>query len=163
MKCVIKNDIVNGEGICVSFFTQGCPHHCPGCFNPETWDPNGGVPLPADYKQQIEEVLVANGVTRNLSILGGEPLSDWNKELVNELVCSVRARFPHIKIYLWTGFLMTDLLTTEDSVVNSILNKIDYVIDGPFEMQKRDLTLKLRGSTNQKLYQKIDNEWKIIS
>ena len=160
---IIKNDVVNGEGVCVSFWTQGCPFHCAGCHNQGTWDPEAGSPLPADYIKQVCDALVENGVQRNLSILGGEPLADWNKELVNELVCSVRARFPHIKIYLWTGFLMTDLLTTEDSVVSSILNKIDYAIDGPFEIQNRDLTLKLRGSINQNIYQKINNQWELIS
>jgi len=160
---IIKNDVVNGEGICVSFWTQGCPFHCAGCHNPDTWNPEAGSPLPADYKERIASALVENCVQRNLSILGGEPLADWNKDLVNELLCYIRPRFPHIKIYLWTGFSMTDLLATEDSVVSSILNKIDYVVDGPFEIQKRDLTLKLRGSRNQNIYQKIDNEWKIIS
>ncbi len=158
-----KNDIANGEGICVSFWTQGCPFHCKGCHNPSTWDPEAGLPLPVDYIEQVCDALIENGVQRNLSILGGEPLSEWNKNLVNELVTKVRIYFPHIKIYLWTGFLMTDLLITEDSVISSILNKINYVIDGLFEIQKRDLTLKLRGSSNQNIYQKINNQWEKIS
>jgi len=157
---IIKNDVVNGEGICVSFWTQGCPFHCQGCHNPQTWDPQGGIPLPADYKEQISSALVDNGVQRNLSILGGEPLMEQNQKIVNDLLCYIRPRFPHIKIYLWTGYTLPDLLSQSNPVVNSILDKIDFLIDGPFELENRDLTLKLRGSINQRGFKKENGQWK---
>ena len=72
---VIQNDVINGEGVCTSFFTQGCPHHCPGCFNPETWDPKGGIQLPVGYKEKIYKILTDNNIERNLSILPNEV--DW--------------------------------------------------------------------------------------
>lgn len=154
---IIKNDVVNGEGVCVSFFTQGCPHHCKGCFNPETWDPKTGSPLPANYKELISSALVENGIQRNLSILGGEPLCVENKDLINDLLSYIRPRFPHIKIFLWTGYQFYQVYT--DPVVYSILDKIDILIDGPFVEELKDLTLKLRGSSNQHIWEKINNVW----
>lgn len=154
---IIKNDVVNGEGVCVSFFVQGCPHHCPGCFNPETWDFDRGLPLPANYKGLILSALVENGVERNFSMLGGEPLCKENQELTLDIITTVRNAFPHIKIYLWTGYYLSSLLNSNNTVVNSILEKIDVLIDGPFEIEKKDLTLKLRGSSNQSIYRKDKN------
>lgn len=157
-----KNDIVNGEGICVSFWVQGCPHHCEGCFNPETWDFEGGKSLPADIKDQIAEAITDNGIERNFSVLGGEPLCEENRDLVDELITFVRARFPHIKIYLWTGYIAEDLFNSTDSVIKSILDRIDFLIDGPFIEKKRNLALKLRGSFNQRVFQNIEGNWKVL-
>ena len=156
---LIKNDVVNGEGICVSFFTQGCPHHCPGCFNPETWDFNGGRPLPTDIKGEIIKALVDNDVKRNFSILGGEPLCEQNKELVNELILSVKTALPHTNIYVWTGYEFSYLqkIKRSDTAINSILENTDVMITGPFEQDKKDLTLKLRGSANQEIWRKNKN------
>jgi anaerobic ribonucleoside-triphosphate reductase activating protein len=158
---LIKNDVVNGEGVCVSFFVQGCPHHCPGCFNPQTWDFLGGSPLPANYKEQIADALIANGVKRNFSILGGEPLCEENYELTNEVCTFVREKFPDIKIFIWTGeeFDVLKKLSSHISVVSSILDKADVLITGPFVKEKKDLTLKLRGSSNQQIWRKINNKW----
>ena len=150
---LIPNDVVNGEGVCTSFWVQGCPHHCPGCFNPETWSFKGGSPLPYDIRGEIIKALTDNNIQRNFSILGGEPLCDENKELVNELILSVRAALPHIKIFVWTGYTLKELKkkAKKDAVINSILNHIDVLIDGKFEEEKKDLTLKWRGSTNQNI------------
>jgi len=147
-----KNDVVNGEGICVSFWVQGCPHHCSGCFNPETWNFKGGFPLPENIKEQICMALVANGVQRNLSILGGEPLCPENRELVKDIIKYVRMRFPHIKIFIWTGYLLEDLQKENNDTINFILSKINFLIDGPFIKEQKDLTLKWRGSTNQRIH-----------
>ena len=148
------NDVVNGEGVCVSFWCQGCPHHCEGCFNPETWDFKGGNPLPADIIGIIIKMISANGIQRNFSILGGEPLCDENKELVNNLILKVRTAFPHIKIFLWTGYTLEALKNKADTdaVINSILNNLDVLIDGLYEKEKRNLALKWRGSENQEIH-----------
>jgi anaerobic ribonucleoside-triphosphate reductase activating protein len=157
---ITKNDVVNGQGVCVSVWVQGCPHHCEGCFNPETWDFNGGYDVPNDIKGQVVKALSANGVQRNLSILGGEPLCPENSKLVLEILNAVRSAYPNIKIFLWTGEILSNLLSNKDSVVNSILDKIDVLIDGPFEKENRDFTLALRGSSNQRIYEKNPNgEW----
>lgn len=156
---IIANDVVNGEGVCVSFFVQGCPHHCDGCFNPETWDFNGGYPLPANYKEAIYLALEDNNILRNFSILGGEPLAPENLELVEDLILDIKYHYPNIKIYLWTGYTFHELLSQNNPLVNSILNKIDYLIDGPFVKELKDLTLKLRGSTNQRIWRRNKNNF----
>lgn len=149
-----KNDIVNGEGVCVSFWCQGCPIRCPGCHNPNTWDFEGGMPLPADYKNQVISAIAANGIKRNFSVLGGEPLCEQNIELVKELILSVKIVYPDIKIFLWTGYEFEQLMQREEINISEILNKIDVLITGPYVQALRDITLPLRGSTNQKILNK---------
>ena len=147
----MPNDFVNGEGVCVSLWTAGCPHRCPGCFNSEMWDYNNGKPVPNDIKEQLVKAISANGIQRNFSILGGEPLSEDNRAFVDDIVKSIRSAYPRIKIYLWTGYTYQELLDLDNKYINSILSQINFLIDGRFEEDKKDLTLKLRGSSNQKI------------
>lgn len=154
---LMTNDVTNGEGVCVSFWTQGCPHRCEGCFNPETWDFEGGKELPDDIRGQIIKAICANGITRNFSILGGEPLCDENIEEVENIIMGVRSAFPNIKIFLWTGYTLEQLTIKNNEHINNVLNHIDILIDGPFIESQKDLTLKFRGSKNQRiLYKGID-------
>ena len=147
----MPNDFVNGEGVCVSLWTAGCPHRCPGCFNSEIWDYNNGKTVPNDIKGQIVKAISANGIQRNFSVLGGEPLSPQNREFVSDIIKIVRSAYPHIKIYLWSGYTYQELLDFNDKNINSILSQINFLIDGRFEQDKKDLTLKLRGSSNQNI------------
>ena len=145
------NDIVNGEGICVSFWTQFCPHHCPGCHNPETWSPNGGKEFTNETLNDLLHALTKNNVHRNLSILGGEPLCDENLFLT-ELVCKEVLKVqPDTKIYIWTGYTYEELCARNNSRLDLILSMTYYLIDGPFIQEKRDITLKMRGSPNQRI------------
>lgn len=154
---LIKNDFANGTGTCVSFWTQGCPHHCPGCQNPETWNFNGGKEIPTDIRGQIIKAICANNIIRNFSVLGGEPLCKENLEEVDKIITSVRTAFPQIKIFVWTGYLLEDLKKKHDDKINHILSQIDVLIDGPYIEAERDITLELRGSKNQRvLYQGLD-------
>lgn len=154
---LIKNDFANGKGVCVSFWTQGCPHKCKGCHNPETWNFNDGKPLPANIKGQIIKAIEANGINRNFSVLGGEPLCAENIEMVENIIAGVRTAFPHIKIFLWTGYTLEELKEKNNSHIKKILSYINVLIDGPFIEEKKDLTLDLRGSSNQRiLYKNID-------
>ncbi len=154
---LITNDFANGTGTCVSFWTQGCPHHCEGCHNPETWDFNGGIKLPTDIRGQIIKAICANDITRNFSILGGEPLCDENLEEVDKIVTAVRIAFPQIKIFIWTGYTLEQLQEKNDLKINHILSQIDVLIDGPYIEAERDITLELRGSKNQRiLYHGVD-------
>ena len=154
---LIENDFANGKGVCVSFWTQGCPHHCKGCHNPETWNFDGGNPLPSDIKGQIIKAICANGINRNFSVLGGEPLCLENLEIVEDIVAGVRTAFPHIKIFLWTGYTLEELKAQKNQHIENILSYIDVLIDGTFIQEKKDLTLELRGSSNQRiLYRNID-------
>ena len=144
-----KNDVVNGEGICVALFTQGCPFHCKGCFNPETWDYNGGKEVPiSDLISDVEAAIAANGVPRNFSILGGEPLIERNLEELKILLSTVKKDFPHITIFLWTGFTIEELTSTQKEVTQYI----DVLIDGQYNEKLRDVSLHLRGSSNQRIF-----------
>ena len=158
------NDVVNGQGVCVSFWTQGCPHHCKGCFNPETWSFSEGYKLPSDIKGQIVKAISKNGIQRNFSVLGGEPLCPENRKLVLEILTAVRAAYPNLKIFLWTGYELEELLSSTDDVISSILEKIDTLIDGKFEKEKIDFTLALRGSKNQMIWEKNEEgAWEIVN
>lgn len=149
-----KNDVVNGEGICVALFTQGCPFHCKGCFNPETWDYNGGKEVPiSDLISNIEAAIAANGVPRNFSILGGEPLIERNLEELKILLSTIKKDFPHITIFLWTGFTIEELTSAQKEVTQYI----DVLIDGQYNEKLRDVSLHLRGSSNQRIF-RANNE-----
>lgn len=151
---IIDNDFINGEGVCVSFWTQGCPHKCKGCHNPQTWDFNGG--FEADDQVIINEVIQKinkNNIQRNLSILGGEPLCLDNYLFVEDLIIQVKEKYPNIKIFLWTGYTLENLCLCDPHIKNILLN-LDYLIDGLFIEEKRDITLKWRGSSNQRILKK---------
>lgn len=149
---MIKNDIAAGEGVNVSFFTQGCPFHCQGCHNPQTWDFEGGKEFTTETLNEIIDALSANGIQRNLSIMGGEPLCAENVFLVSLIILKVKEKYPDIKIYVWTGYTYEDLLTrSAEPKVQIILDNIDYLIDGPFILEERDITLAMRGSRNQRI------------
>ena len=148
---IIKNDIANGPGIRVSFWVQGCPHKCYNCQNPETWDFNGGKEFTAETLQEIKDALTANGIMRNLSILGGEPLCQENLFLTMLVIKEVKEQFPNINIYLWTGYTIEELKGKSNSHLKYILNNIDVLIDGKYIEDQRDITLPLRGSSNQKI------------
>lgn len=148
---ILKNDTANGEGVCVTVFTQGCTLHCEGCHNPEFWDYNGGKIWTAETQSEVLEALCANGVQRNLCVMGGEPLSKVNLIPLTRLIKSARNQNPNIKVFLWTG-------KTKDGMARPYKRfcrfHIDYLIDGPFILKERDITLKMRGSRNQNIYKK---------
>ena len=148
---IIRNDVAAGQGVNVTFFTQGCEQHCPGCHNPETWDFEGGYEFTQDTLNDIIKSLKANGVQRNLSIMGGEPLHSQNEFLTNLIITEVKKIYPNIKIPLWTGYIYEDLLQRHDKILENILSIIDILIDGPFIKEQRDITLEKRGSRNQRI------------
>lgn len=150
---IIKNDFTAAPGTSVTFFTQGCPHRCEGCHNPETWDFEGGEEVTHDTILDVIEAITANGLHRNLCIMGGEPLCPENQFLTNLIINSVKEKLPDTKVYLWTGYYLKDLDFNNNRIAQ-ILDKIDYIIDGPFEKDKRDITLFMRGSSNQHILKK---------
>lgn len=144
----MPNDTVDTDkGICVSFWVQFCPHRCPGCHNPQTWSIDGGYELPVDYIQRIERLLTKNGIKRNLSVLGGEPLCLENIAMVYDLLLYVKNDLPDTKIFVWTGGEYETLLEQ----FPGIFKYIDVLIDGEFDITHRDITLPLRGSPNQRV------------
>jgi anaerobic ribonucleoside-triphosphate reductase activating protein len=172
------NDSTNCvSGVNVSVWTQGCPHKCKGCFNPETWSETGG--LEDDIDTIIDKVIKlanANGVKRGLSVLGGEPLSEKNFYFTFKLIKRFKEVYPDRLVYIWTGYTVNELgekaqaeggrvqqylllgihSNIQDrpyALFGELLDYIDYIIDGPFEEKQKDLSLKLRGSANQHIYQ----------
>ena len=123
-----RNDMSAAPGVSVSFFTQGCPHHCKGCHNPETWDFEGGKEFTYQTLNEIIEGLTANGITRSLAIMGGEPLCPENEFLTMLLIIEVRNRVPDVPIYIWSGYTLEELMAKGDRV-KTILKSINYLID----------------------------------
>lgn len=144
------NDIVDCEsGICVSYWCQGCPIRCDGCHNKQTWDFNGGIEIDRDeLVNQIISAINANGIKRSFSVLGGEPMAIENVDNTLYIIKAVRKRYPKIKIYLWTGYFIEALSSDIDKEIFSL---VDVVIDGPYMKNQRDITLNLRGSSNQRV------------
>ena len=147
---LIKDDTAAGPGLCVTFFTQGCPHRCAGCHNPETWDFNGGMEFHPDIIKEIVDALTDRGIKRNLCIMGGEPLCPENEFLTMLVVLEVKARVPDLQIYLWSGYTLDELMH-RGKRVKDILQQVDFLIDGRFEEKLKDTSLKMRGSSNQQI------------
>jgi len=149
------NDMVNGEGVSVSLFMQGCPHHCPGCFNPESWDFDGGYTIEQDELfEDILNKMTANGLQRNFSFLGGEPLASQNLALTQHIIHYLRDNLDYIpKIYIWSGYTLQELVERSkiEPAIKNVLIYTYCLIDGPYKYDERDLTLELRGSANQNI------------
>ena len=150
---IIPNDTSNaGAGVCFSFYTQGCPHKCEGCQNPETWSFDGGYEFTSETLNEIIEGIAANGITRNFCVLGGEPLCDENVFLTYLVVEHVRKAYPNIRIYIWSGYTYDELIHRSSSQrIKDVLKLCDFLIDGKYEQSLRDVTLPLRGSINQNI------------
>lgn len=148
---IIKNDLAAAPGVCVSFFTQGCPHRCKGCHNPESWSFTGGKEFTHDTLKEIIDALTANGVHRDLCIMGGEPLCDENTLLTYLIIKEVKDKIPETKIYIWTGYTYEELTKWLRPRVEEILKLTDVLIDGPYIEEERDITLKMCGSRNQRI------------
>ena len=144
-----KFNIANGPGIRTAIFFSGCNFHCKECFNPELWDPEYGTLFTYDTLMEIFDS-VDNDHIVGLSILGGEPLSDFNLETVTFLCKEFKKEFPNKTIWLWSGFTIEKL----NSKQKEILEYIDVLVDGQFEINKRDYNLMYRGSSNQRVLYK---------
>lgn len=144
-------DVANGPGVRVSLFVSGCTHHCKECFNPETWDFGFGSPF---GQEQVEEILALldKPYIRGLSLLGGEPFEPQNQAAVLELVRTVRERLPGKDIWCYTGYLFEDLAAGRvGEHSRELLGELDILVDGPFVLEKKDLGLRFRGSSNQRI------------
>lgn len=146
------NDTANAPGICVSVYVSGCDLHCKGCHNPQLWDCNYGVEVSIEDVFEIEKALHANGVERDLCILGGEPLHINNIAFVHALVNYVKMVSPSTKIYVWTGYTIEDIFLNGKPIYIDLFRAIDVLIDGPYIEEQRDITLKMRGSKNQRIH-----------
>ena len=148
---LILNDITAAPGLCVSFFTQGCPHRCKGCHNPETWDFERGLEFTTGTLTKIINGLTAQGIQRDLCIMGGEPLCDENAFLTYLVIKEVKEKVPNAKIYIWSGYTYEELQRRTHPQVRNALELADVLIDGPYIEAERDVTLDMRGSRNQRI------------
>lgn len=141
------NDVANGPGLRLSLFTSGCTHHCKGCFQPETWNFKNGEPFTLETQKYIIEKS-KNKYIAGLSLLGGDSLD--NVDGILPLLQEYRKTFAATKsIWLWTGYLFEEIL--KDDLKSEVLPFIDVIIDGKFEENLKDITLKYKGSTNQRV------------
>ena len=152
----IKNcDIADGDGVRVSLFVSGCRNHCKGCFQPETWDFNYGKPYTKETEDRIIELLKPEYID-GLTLLGGDPFENENQEELCNLLERVKKEFGDTKdIWCYTGYVYEDIIA-DNFVRNTpytakLLNLIDILVDGPFIEEEKDLTLRFRGSRNQRI------------
>ncbi|WP_342423082.1 anaerobic ribonucleoside-triphosphate reductase activating protein [Paenibacillus sp. FSL E2-0178] len=141
-------DVINGLGLRHSLYTSGCSHHCKGCFNASIWNFNYGTPFTEEFEDRIIEDLNIDYVKiSGLSILGGEPLQ--NVDGLLPLVKRIKAECEKKNIWIWSGYTFEEI--TQNKLMKELLSYCDVLIDGRFELSKRDLNLKWRGSTNQRI------------
>lgn len=149
-----KYDIANGEGVRVSLFVSGCTHHCPGCFNQATWDFDYGQTYTKETEEEILEALAPDYIT-GLTLLGGEPFEPRNQEVLTGLLKRVRQRYPQKTVWCYTGYLFDRELLGESrarcAYTDEMLELIDVLVDGRFVEDLKDITLRFRGSSNQRL------------
>lgn len=139
-----KMDISNGPGVRVAIFLQGCAFHCPGCFNPETHDFNGGQEFTDETLKQLLKLCESDYI-KGLSILGGEPLHPQNIVGTIKIARAFKQKFPNKTIWLWSGYLF------ENVVDKKIFDYIDVMVDGQFQKDLANPMLQYRGSANQRL------------
>lgn len=147
-------DIANGEGVRTSLFVSGCTNHCKDCFQPQTWDFHYGKPFTAETQEKILKSLKPYYID-GLTVLGGEPMEPTNQETVMHLMEEVKECFPDKTIWCYTGFVYDkDLLEGQRChtvVTDRLLSLIDVLVDGPFMVNKKNISLAFRGSENQRL------------
>lgn len=148
----IKNcDIANGPGVRVSLFVSGCTHHCPGCFNEVAWDFRYGKPFTQETMDLILGMLRPSYI-RGLTLLGGEPFEPENQSAVVELLRQIKGEMPNKSIWAYSGYLFDrDILSGRLGDTREYLSYLDVLVDGPFVQEKKNLSLRFRGSENQRV------------
>lgn len=139
---ILDCSVTDGEGIRVTLFVSGCGHHCKGCHNPESWNPNNGKEFTDETKQTLFKLLERDYID-GITFSGGDPLYPSNRETVVKLTKEIKEKFPNKTIWLYTGYQYDD--------VKDLLNYVDIVVDGKFILEQRDITLPFRGSPNQRI------------
>lgn len=141
-----KTDISNGIGIRTSLFVQGCRRKCRGCFNPETWDFEGGKEW--DRRAEEEFLLLTGGEhIAGATILGGEPMEPENRQTVKKLMVKLKQRFPEKNIWMYSSYLFEEIMELDPE----LLQYLDVLVDGPYVEERKDLNLRFRGSNNQRV------------
>lgn len=154
---ITHDDMNNGDGLRVVLWLSGCSHHCYNCQNPQTWNPNSGIPFDKSAKQEIFNELSKDYIS-GITFSGGDPLHENNLDEVLKLVKEIRIFFPEKSIWLYTGYKFEQIMiplminkipTLEEDKRISIIRLIDILVDGEYIDEQKDFTLKWRGSKNQ--------------
>ena len=151
----IKNcDIANGEGVRITLFVSGCTNRCEGCFQPQTWDFCYGEPFTKETEDKILKLLEPSYI-HGLTLLGGEPFEPENQRALLPFVKRVREAYPQKNIWAFTGVTIERLLNDEPhprcEATDELLSLIDVLVDGKFDLSKKNIRLKFRGSENQRV------------
>lgn len=151
----IKNcDIANGPGVRVSLFVSGCTHRCKGCFNEVAWDFNYGQPFTQDTVNEILQMLAPDYV-KGITLLGGEPFEPQNQPAILDLLRQIKIQYPEKSVWAFSGYLFEkDILGGKLGpweITEEILRYLDVLVDGPFIEAQKDLNLRFRGSSNQRI------------
>ncbi|MBQ9802034.1 MAG: anaerobic ribonucleoside-triphosphate reductase activating protein [Clostridia bacterium] len=148
-----KRDIANGPGVRVSLFVSGCTHHCPGCFNADTWDFAYGEPFTPQTVREILDLMSPDYIT-GFSLLGGEPMEPQNQEALLPLLREIKAQYPTKTVWVYSGYVLEELVgesRARCAVTDEVLSYVDVLVDGRFVAAKKDIRLRFRGSSNQRL------------
>ena len=151
---IFRSDVANGVGCRTSLFVSGCTHRCRGCFQPETWDFGYGEP----YTRQVEDLIVDSirpEYINGLTVLGGEPMEPANQEALMPLIRRVRA-LGGKTVWIYSGYTWEELtdpnnMRCRSNVTDELLRSIDILVDGEFHMEEKDISLRFRGSANQRI------------
>ena len=157
---ITHDDMNNGDGLRVVLWLSGCSHHCYNCQNPQTWNPNSGIPFDESAKQEIFNELSKDYIS-GITFSGGGPLHENNLDEVLKLVKQIRISFPEKTIWLYTGYSYSEIFQGQSSCLSQevlddfkrieIIKQCDVLIDGEYINEQRDITLKWRGSSNQRV------------
>lgn len=145
---IIFSDVANGYGVRTTLFVSGCRNHCEGCFNPESWDFNFGKEFNESVEQEIYNHM--DDYHDGISILGGDPLEPENAKALLPFLRQFKEKYPDKTVWLYTGYSYEGMIILEDDR-KRVLEYVDVLIDGKFILSQRDITLKFRGSRNQRI------------
>lgn len=159
---ITKEDMNNGDGIRVVLWVAGCDHHCKGCQNRQTWDYNSGIKFDDEAKKELIEAL-SKPYIKGLTLSGGDPLCAADNDFFFFL-CNLKKQFPNKDIWLYSGYTIEEILKSDNVLKSNILLLCDVLVDGRYIEEKRDVTLKWRGSSNQRVIdiQKTMSQKKIV-
>ncbi len=141
---ITKDDMKNGDGLRVTLWLAGCDHHCKGCQNPQTWDPEGGIEFDRPAEDELFSLLERDYIS-GLTLTGGDPLYHGNRADTEELLKTFKEKFPEKTVWLYTGDLWEDIKDLP------LMRYVDVIVDGPFIEDLKDVTLCWKGSSNQRV------------
>lgn len=149
-----KYDIANGPGVRVSLFVSGCTHHCKGCFNPESWNFDSGLPFTEETIDEIIEGIKPDYI-KGFTLLGGEPFEPANQKALIPLLKRIKSVKPSLDIWAYSGYLfdkqIMDVMAKKYEWTNELVNYLDVIVDGEFHEEEKDLSIIFRGSRNQRI------------